>query len=124
MIPYDSFLLDPPMLVGAGWLSTRLACRLPGRARRPALRALQVATVGGFVVTSASLYLNLEWTRWIWEMCGARSGRDWMLNSGVFRFEHERPSRRVHAASAAILATYPIWYRLGMRLGGVTRAGR
>jgi hypothetical protein len=36
----------------------------------------------------------------------------------VFRFEHERPSRRVHVVSAAILATYPLWYRLGMRLGG------
>jgi hypothetical protein len=118
MIPFDSFLLDPPMLVGSGWLATRLTAGLRGRRRRQAQRALEFATVGGFVVTSASLYLNLGWTRWIWELCRAESGRDWMLNSGVFRFEHERPSRRVHVVSAAILATYPLWYRLGVRLGG------
>ena len=122
MIPYDSFLLDPPMLVGSGWLATRLTSPLHGRRREQALKALEALTVGGFVVTSASLYLNLGWTRWIWRMCRAESGRDWMLNSGVFRFDHRNVSPRTHAVSAGILATYPAWLVLGMRLGSRARA--
>ncbi len=121
MIPFDSFLLDPPMLFASGWLAARITRPLPPGGRRAALRSLGGSTMAVFWVTSVSLYLNLEWTRWIWEMCRAQSGRDWMLNSGVFRFEHERPSARTHAVSAGILATYPAWLLLGMRAGGATR---
>jgi hypothetical protein len=40
-----------------------------------------------------------------------------MLNSGVFRFEHRSPAARTHAISAAIFATYPLWFWLGYRRG-------
>jgi hypothetical protein len=50
-------------------------------------------------------------------MVRAESGSDWMLNSGVFSFEHERPSARVHTLSAAILATYPLWFQAGVKAG-------
>ena len=40
-----------------------------------------------------------------------------MLNSGVFQLDHERPSPRTHAVSAAIFATYPLWLWLGYRHG-------
>jgi len=121
MIPYDSFLLDPPMLFGSGWAAARVTHRLDQPARSRALAVLGAGTMAVFWVTSVSLYLNRGWTRWIWEMCGAESGRDWMLNSGVFRFEHERPTPATHAVSAAILATYPAWLVLGMRAGGRRR---
>ncbi len=117
MIPFDSFLLDPPMLVGSGWLGARLTRRLDPWHRTRARRMLAAATMAIFWGTSVSLYLNLEWTRWIWEMCRAESGRDWMLNSGVFGFDHERPTAKTHAVSAAILATYPAWLALGFSLG-------
>jgi hypothetical protein len=38
-----------------------------------------------------------------------------MLNSGVLRFDHERPSKTTHAVAAAIFATYPVWLYLGYR---------
>jgi hypothetical protein len=117
MIPYDSFLLDPPMLVGSGWLAAKITRRLSPDRRRAARWFLGFTTVAGFLVTSTSLYLNREWTRWIWEMCRAESGRDWMLNSGVFHFEHRNPSPATHAVSAAILATYPAWFAAGLRAG-------
>jgi hypothetical protein len=117
VIPYDSFLLDPPMLFGSGWLAERLTRRLrPGR-RASAMATLRVGTITVFWVTSASLYLNLPWTEWIWKMVRAESGRDWMINSGVFSFEHERPSSAVHALSAGILATYPLWFAAGVKAG-------
>ena len=118
MIPYDSFLLDPPMLVASGWLAAKITGRLERGSRRKALMALGAGTMTIFWVTSVSLYFDKEWTRWIWEMCRAESGRDWMLNSGVFSFDFRNVSRRTHAVSAAILSTYPAWLVLGMRLGG------
>ena len=117
MIPFDSFLLDPPMLVGSGFLAARITRGLSPDRRRQARWVLGTGTMAVFWITSVSLYLDREWTRWIWEMCRAESGRDWMLNSGVFRFDHRNVSPRTHAVSAGILATYPAWLVLGMRLG-------
>lgn len=118
MIPYDSFLIDPPWLVSIGYLYGRATRRLvkDGEKRKKVRRFLDLATLGAFYVTSISLYFNLEWTRWIWEMCRAESGRDWMINSGVFKFDHRNVSPRGHAVSAAIFATYPLWLKLGYRL--------
>ena len=61
------------------------------------------------------VYLDAGWTRPVWRACRARSGRDWMLNSGVLRLDHRRPSRRTHAVSAAIVAACPLWLWLGYR---------
>ncbi|TMC49256.1 MAG: hypothetical protein E6J14_09330 [Chloroflexi bacterium] len=104
-----SFLIDPPWLVANGAIIERT---FP----EPIAKRLEQATVAVFVATSVSLYLNLEWTRGLWEACRAESGRDWMLNSGVFRFDHRRPPPWVHAVAAALFATYPLWPRLGRRL--------
>ena len=40
-----------------------------------------------------------------------------MLNSGVLKLDHQHPSTRTHAVSAAIFATYPLWLYLGYRHG-------
>jgi hypothetical protein len=117
MIPYDSFLLDPPMLAASGWLSAKITKRMTPEHRASARKALGIGTIAIFWATSVSLYMNREWTRWIWEMCRAESGRDWMLNSGVFHFDHRNPSRKTHAISAAILATYPAWFAAGVKAG-------
>jgi hypothetical protein len=50
-------------------------------------------------------------------MCRAQDGRDWMLNSGVFRFDHRNVGPRTHAASALLFATYPVWMWLGLKHG-------
>ena len=105
-----SFLVDPPMLVACGAAANLLPDE---RTRQVAERAV-LAT---FVVTSASLYVNARWPRRLWELCRAESGRDWMINSGVTHFEHERPKPTVHVLAVALFAAYPYWYRLGARLG-------
>jgi hypothetical protein len=105
-----SFLVDPPLLVGSGAIIERRA-----RSERAA-DTLSRLVLAGFLITSISLYLNLRWTRWIWELCRADSGRDWMLNSGVLSFNHERPSLTTHVTSAAIFASYPVWLRWGRKL--------
>jgi hypothetical protein len=105
-----SFLIDPPWLYATGQLYGRA---LPQRT--PTARLLERATAGTFLVTSISLYLNRPWTRPIWKACKAKDGRDWMLNSGVFRFDHRRVGARTHAVAALLFATYPLWLRLGER---------
>jgi hypothetical protein len=102
-----SFLIDPPWLYANGRALAKLA---PDHGA-----ALGTATIGAFWAVSISLYANKRWTQPIWKLCRAEDGRDWMLNSGVFRFDHRRPSRATHAASAALFATYPLWLWLGWR---------
>lgn len=93
-----SFLVDPPLLVLSGAAIEVLA---------PDERTAAVAgtaVLGTFFAVSGALYAHPGW------------GRDWMLNSGLFSFEHRRPSPRTHVLAAAIFATYPWWLRLGRRL--------
>jgi hypothetical protein len=103
-----SFLIDPPWLYANGRALARVA---PPQRRAP----LAAATLGVFLVTSISLYLDRPWTRPIWRLCRARSGRDWMLNSGVLRLDPDRAGAPTHAVSAALFATYPLWLWLGLR---------
>ena len=103
-----SFLIDVPWLYANG--------RALGRIEdERAAKALGAATVAGFYGVSIPLYLNRAWTRPIWRACRARSGRDWMLNSGILRLDDRKAGTVTHAVSAAILATYPFWLWLGHR---------
>ncbi|MHB1503719.1 MAG: hypothetical protein ACYCTL_06710 [Acidimicrobiales bacterium] len=107
-----SFLIDPPLLVSTG---AAIEASVPDE--KTADR-IEKAVLVIFLATSISLYLNLGWTRWIWRICGAESGRDWMLNSGVFHIDHRNAGPGTHLAAAATFFTYPLWMRLGRRLGG------
>lgn len=104
-----SFLIDPPWLYATGRAYGRL---LPDE-DAPVARALHTATATVFLATSVSLYLNLPWTRRIWEACRAEDGRDWMLRSGVLPIDAKRAGRRTHVISALFFLTYPWWLRLG-----------
>ncbi len=116
-----SFLIDPPWLYANGDAYGRLA---PERMQGQAATSVALATITVFWVTSISLYLNLSWTRRIWRACRAADGRDWMLNSGVFRFDHRNAGPITHAISAALFATYPLWLWLGYRRGRAARLAR
>lgn len=110
-----SFLVDAPLLVGAGAAAGVLS-------EDPKARAvLGAATLGGFYAVSVSMYLEARWTRPIWKLVGARSGRDWMVNSGVFDFDVSRMTRRHHALAALLFASYVGWYLLGLVLGSRLR---
>jgi catechol 2,3-dioxygenase-like lactoylglutathione lyase family enzyme len=110
-----SFLVDPPLLFASG-AAIEAAAPDEDTARR-----LETAVLGVFVVTSVSLYANARWTHWLARLCRADSGRDWMLNSGVFHFDHDRAGIATHLVSAALFSTYPLWIRLGRRAGGRLR---
>jgi hypothetical protein len=105
-----SFLIDPPWLYANGRV---IAQAVPPERQK----SLALATIGVFVVTSISLYLDKGWTKPIWRACRARSGRDWMLNSGVFKLDPDAAGTPTHSVSAALFATYPFWLWLGLRHG-------
>jgi hypothetical protein len=103
-----SFLIDPPWLYANGRV---IASAAPQAAQKP----LATATAIVFLGVSVSLYLDRPWTRPIWRLCRARSGRDWMLNSGLLRIDARRAGVRTHLVAGAIFATYPLWLWLGLR---------
>ena len=104
-----SFLVDGPWLYANG----RVIAELPDEMQRP----VALGTIAAFIVTSVSLYLNACWTRPIWRLCRASSGRDWMVNSGVLRIDEAAIGRRGHLLSALLFASYPLWLWLGIRQG-------
>lgn len=93
-----SFLVDPPLLVLSGAAIEVLA------PDEDAAKVAGAAVLGTFFAVSGALYAHPGW------------GRDWMLNSGVFSFEHRRVGVRTHLAAAVVFATYPWWLRVGRRL--------
>lgn len=125
MLPYDSFLIDGPWLLGIGWVLGKIVNKyVEDEAKNQKAKwYLSVATIAVFYITSVSLYFNMEWTRWIWEMCGAESGRDWMINSGVFNFGHENVGPGGHVLAALLFLTYPLWLKAGFALGDRKKCG-
>jgi hypothetical protein len=109
-----SFLIDPPWLYATG---RAYGATAPEDRPDAATAALGAATVAVFWGVSVSLYRDKRWTTPLWKLCRARSGRDWMVNSGVLDLPYQRPGAGAHAVAAAIFATYPVWMWLGYRHG-------
>ena len=106
-----SFLIDPPLLVASG-----ITIEMTAPTDRAA-DAAEGAVLAVFLGTSISLYTEAKWTKPIWKLCRAKSGRDWMVNSGVFHLECDESSSTMNTAAALAFATYPIWLRFGRRIG-------
>jgi len=109
-----SFLIDPPWLYATGRTYGAVA---PEERQGATAAALGAATMAVFYGVSVSLYLDKGWTKPIWKACRARSGRDWMLNSGVLRIDERAAGPATHAVSAALFASYPYWLWRGWRDG-------
>jgi hypothetical protein len=116
-----SFLADPPSLVAAGAAIERLVDD-DERADRLALGVTAV-----FMTGAAALYFDAPGLRWMYRPFRSASGRDFMLNHGVLRVPHDPTPWWAHAGAAVLLASYPLWLRLGRRIGNggaVRRLGR
>ena len=109
-----SFLIDPPWLYTNGQAYARLA---PESAQGRTAAAAGAGTMAVFWLVSVSLYLNRSWTHPIAKACRAEDGRDWMLNSGVFSFDHRNTGTGTHVTAAALFLSYPLWLWLGYRRG-------
>ncbi len=113
-----SFLADPPMLVASG-VAIDSVVSDEDTAKKMELGILLV-----FLVVSISLYLNLGWVRRFWEFFGEKTGRDFMFNSGVLPLSDDSMPSSKHAIAVALFATYPLWLRLGRKIGARMRTNR
>jgi hypothetical protein len=109
-----SFLIDPALLYANGQAYARLAPE-PERPERATL--FGAVTVGYFWLVSVAMYLNRDWTLPMTRLLRASDGRDWMLNSGVFRFDQRKAGGRTHALAVLLFLTYPLWLLLGYQRG-------
>jgi hypothetical protein len=112
-----SFLIDPPLLYGSGRAYGTATRTEPDRAKDALIFASTMAIFWG---VSVSLYMDKRWTKPIWWLCRAASGRDWMLNSGVLRLDWRNADTPTHLVSGAIFASYPYWLWRGLRDGRAT----
>ncbi len=83
----------------------------------PTARRLRAATVATFVGVSLALYANTPGLGALWRPFRARSGREFMLTSGLARVDEEGMSGRDHARALSLFLAYPLWLRLGSALG-------
>lgn len=108
-----SFLIDPALLYAGGKTYRAATREQPADPLRDA--AVGAVFMAVFWGVSIGLYRDQRWTKPVWKLCRARSGRDWMLNSGVLKIDETAVGKPTHLISAAIFATYPLWLILGMR---------
>lgn len=113
-----SFLYDPPLLAGTGYVIGRVA------PRRRWERLAKGATLATYIGTSVALYRNDPWAEPLAKWCGARSGRDWMLNSGITNFDETQADERTHRIAAVLFALYPVFLAWGIRRGQRRRRDR
>jgi hypothetical protein len=80
---------------------------------RKLARALEAGTVATFIAVSLALYANVPGLRPIWAPFRVRSGREFMLTSGLAEIDERAMRTRDHAAALSLFALYPLWFRLG-----------
>ncbi|HWA52655.1 MAG TPA: hypothetical protein VG816_00635 [Solirubrobacterales bacterium] len=112
-----SFVIDPPLLVASGAAIEAAVGEDEHTARR-----LRGGVVALFVGVSLALYANLPGLGGIWRPFGARSGREFMLTSGIAQVDERRIGPARHAAALSLFALYPLWARLGAALVRASRA--
>jgi len=114
-----SFVLDPPLLVASGAAIEAVASEDEEAARRA-----RAGVVALFVGVSLALYANLPGLGRIWRPFGSRSGREFMLTSGIAPVDERRISGVQHVAALSLFLLYPLWIRLGAALVRAQRGRR
>lgn len=114
-----SFVIDPPLLVASGAAIEAFVGEDEATARRA-----RTGVVGLFVGVSLALYANLPGLGRIWRPFGSRSGREFMLTSGIAPVEESRISVAQHTAALSLFLLYPLWVRLGAAVVHAQRGRR
>ncbi len=106
-----SFAIDPPLLVASGAAIEAAVGEDERRARR-----LRTGVAALFAGVSLALYANLPGLGGLWRPFGARSGREFMLTSGLARVAERRMRPTQHLGALSLFLLYPLWARLGSAL--------
>lgn len=113
-----TFLIDPPLLIIFGYVSFVIGNALKHKTRLPISKALVIFSLCTIIFTSSSLYLNMGYVDFFWLpfVPVVSSGKDLMINSGIFSFESTNTAGLIDALAFLQIAIYPIWIYLGVKL--------
>ncbi|TFG10238.1 hypothetical protein EU538_02620 [Candidatus Thorarchaeota archaeon] len=113
-----TFLIDPPLLISFGVISYAIGAKLTDRTQLPVGSILAIFSTVTIIFTSSSLYLNLWYMDWFWTPFYplVDSGRDLMINSGLFSFESVDTQGLIDFLALMQIALYPLWVFLGTRV--------
>ena len=113
-----SFIIDPPLLIGLALISCYIGNKTKEKTSLPIDRILLIFMLCTIWFLSGSLYLNMEYMDWFWLPMypAVTSGRDFMINSGIFSFEAVDTTGLIDIISFCLMAIYPLWVYLGAKL--------
>lgn len=113
-----TFLIDPPLLVAFALISCWIGRKAKGHTNLPVGKILAWFSLCVILFTSTSLYFNLEFMDWFWQPFApaVTSGRDLMLNTGIFSIESVNTAGLIDALAVLQIAIYPLWTHLGLLL--------
>lgn len=113
-----TFLIDPPLLICFSIISLKIGDILRTRTKIPVGKILVVFSLVVILFTSTSLYLNGWWLDWFWIpfQPAVISGRDLMINSGIFSFESVNTAGLIDLLAFIQIALYPVWSFLGAKI--------
>ncbi len=113
-----TFLIDPFLLVTFAVISYAIDRRVQSRTALPVGKILALFSLSVIIFTSTTLYLNMPFMDWFWTPFypAITSGRDLMINSGIFAFESSNTAGLTDLLAALQIMIYPLWTYLGVRL--------
>jgi len=113
-----TFLIDPPLLIGLAMLSQYLGFKITSQKRRKVGQILALFSLCIIMFTSSSLYLNMWYIDWFWVpfQPAVTSGKDLMINSGIFSFESVNTVGLIDTLAAFQILLYPLWIYAGYKL--------
>ena len=113
-----TFLIDPPLLIIFGYVSFVIGNALKHKTQLPISKALVIFSFCTIIFTSSSLYLNMGYVDFFWLpfVPAVASGKDLMINSGIFSFESTNTAGLIDVLAFLQIAIYPIWIYLGVKL--------
>ncbi|TFG14648.1 hypothetical protein EU537_02985 [Candidatus Thorarchaeota archaeon] len=113
-----TFLIDPFLLIGLTILSMRMGQKAKPQDPRRIGKLLSLFSLVVIIFTSTSLYNNGWWMDWFWIPLQpyATSGKDLMINSGIFAFESQNTQGLIDFLAYLQIALYPLWSFVGYSL--------
>ncbi|MHA1864754.1 MAG: hypothetical protein ACTSWA_13360 [Candidatus Thorarchaeota archaeon] len=113
-----TFLIDPALLIIFSLVSCWIGQIVKDKTTMQVGKILSIFSLCVIIFTSTSLYLNLWYMDWFWQPFFplVTSGRDLMINSGIFNFESVNTSGLTDTLAAIQIILYPLWTYIGFRI--------
>jgi hypothetical protein len=113
-----TFLIDPALLIVFSLVSCWIGYIVRNKTVLPVGKILSIFSLCVIIFTSTSLYLNMWYMDWFWQPFSplVTSGKDLMINSGIFHFESTTTTGLIVALAVIQIILYPLWTFIGLQI--------